>query len=89
VVAIRRDVHVGADGADAHRVADPVVAAGYRGLPPDAPVVGGPEEVAEAFLGLGRMGFTDVLVRHLADDQSEVLASFDRLAEVRELVARA
>ena len=89
VVAIRRDIHVGADGADAHRVAGPVLAAGYRGLPPDAPVVGGPEEVAEAFLGLGRLGFTDVLVRHLADDQAEVLASFDRLAEVRELVARA
>ncbi len=33
VVAIRRDVHVGADGADARRVADPVLAAGYRGLP--------------------------------------------------------
>ena len=37
VVAIRRDIHVGADAADAHRVADPVLAAGYRGLPPDAP----------------------------------------------------
>lgn len=86
VVAIRRDVHVGADGADAHRVADPVLAAGYRGLPPDAPVVGGPEEVAAAFRALGELGYTDVLVRHLADDQAEVLASFERLARVRELV---
>ncbi len=89
VVAIRRDVHVGADSADAHRVADPVVAAGYRGLPPDAPVVGGPEEVAEAFLRLGELGYTDVLVRHLADDHDEVLASFDRLAKVRDLVRAA
>ncbi|MEA2932273.1 MAG: hypothetical protein QOI56_1058 [Actinomycetota bacterium] len=86
VLAIRRDVHVGADGPDAHRVADPVLAAGYRGLPPDAPVVGGPEEVAEAVLGLGKLGYTDVLVRHLADDQDEVLASFERLAAVRDLV---
>ena len=61
VVAIRRDVHVGADAADAHRVADPVLAAGYRGLPPDAPLVGGPEEVAEAILRLGELGYTDVL----------------------------
>ena len=81
VVAIRRDIHVGADAADAHRVADPVLAAGYRGLPPDAPVVGGPEEVAEAFLGLAELGYTDVLVRHLADDHDEVLASFERLAD--------
>jgi alkanesulfonate monooxygenase SsuD/methylene tetrahydromethanopterin reductase-like flavin-dependent oxidoreductase (luciferase family) len=86
VVAIRRDVHVGADGPDAHRVADPVLAAGYRGLPPDAAVVGGPEEVAEALLDLGKLGYTDVLVRHLADDQDEVLASFERLAAVRDLV---
>ena len=40
-------------------------------------------------LGLGELGYTDVLVRHLADDQGEVLASFERLAEVRELVNRA
>jgi len=89
VVAIRRDLHVGADAADAHRVADPVLAAGYRGLPPDAPVLGGPEEVAEAFLGLAGLGYTDVLVRHLADDQDEVLASLARLAEVGDLVRRA
>jgi hypothetical protein len=88
-VAVRRDIHVGADTADARRVADPVLAAGYRGLPPDAPVVGGPEQVAEAFLGLGRLGYTDVLVRHLADDHDEVLASFERLAAVRDLVKEA
>jgi len=89
VVAVRRDVHVGVDAADAHRVADPVLAAGYRGLPPDAPIVGGPEQVAEAFLGLAEMGYTDVLIRHLADDHDEVLASFVRLATVRSLVVGA
>jgi len=86
VVAIRRDIHVGADAADAHRVAAPVLAAGYRGLPPDAPVVGGPEEVAEAFVAPAGRGYTDVLVRHLADDHDEVLASFARLAAVGDLV---
>jgi alkanesulfonate monooxygenase SsuD/methylene tetrahydromethanopterin reductase-like flavin-dependent oxidoreductase (luciferase family) len=88
VAAIRRDVHVGADVADAHRVADAVLAAGYRGLPSDAPIVGGPEEVAEAILALGELGYTDVLLRHLADDQDEVLASYERLATVRRLVRR-
>jgi alkanesulfonate monooxygenase SsuD/methylene tetrahydromethanopterin reductase-like flavin-dependent oxidoreductase (luciferase family) len=49
---IRRDVHVGADAADARRVAGPVVDAGYRGFPPGAPVVGGPDQVTEAFAEL-------------------------------------
>jgi alkanesulfonate monooxygenase SsuD/methylene tetrahydromethanopterin reductase-like flavin-dependent oxidoreductase (luciferase family) len=85
-VAIRRDIHVGADGADARRVAEPVLARGYRGLPPDAPVVGGPEEVAAAFAALGEMGYTDVIVRHLCPDQADVLDSTARLAEVRALL---
>ena len=51
--------------------------------------MGGPEEVAEEILRLGEVGYTDVLIRHLADDHGEVLASFERLAEVRELVTRA
>ena len=29
------------------------------------------------------MGYTDVIVRHLADEQADVLASFARLAGVR------
>ncbi|HEV2361014.1 MAG TPA: LLM class flavin-dependent oxidoreductase [Acidimicrobiales bacterium] len=85
--AIRRDVHVGADDRDAARVADPIVGAGYRGFPPEAIVTGGPAGVAERFAELAEAGFTDVIVRHLAEDQSEVLRSFERLAEVRRLVA--
>ena len=88
-VAVRRDIHVGADDADAARVAGPIVDGGYRGFPPDAPVVGGPERVAETFRELAEMGYTDVIVRHLAEDQAEVLKSFERLAEVRRLVADA
>jgi alkanesulfonate monooxygenase SsuD/methylene tetrahydromethanopterin reductase-like flavin-dependent oxidoreductase (luciferase family) len=86
VAAIRRDVHVGADAADAQRVAGPVIAAGYRGFPPTAPVVGGPDDVAERFAALGALGFDEVLVRHLADDQDEVLMSIGRLRGVREAV---
>jgi alkanesulfonate monooxygenase SsuD/methylene tetrahydromethanopterin reductase-like flavin-dependent oxidoreductase (luciferase family) len=82
-VAIRRDIHVGADAADAVAVAGPVLARGYRGFDPAATVVGGPAEVAARFAGYAAMGFTDVLVRHLADGQDEVLASFARLREVR------
>jgi alkanesulfonate monooxygenase SsuD/methylene tetrahydromethanopterin reductase-like flavin-dependent oxidoreductase (luciferase family) len=85
-LAIRRDIHVGADDADAERVAGPVVAAGYRGFDPSACVYGGVETVAERFREYAAMGYTDVIVRHLAEDQGEVLKSYERLAEVRRLV---
>lgn len=85
-IAVRRDVHVGADDADAKRVAGPILDRGYRGFDPAAPVVGGVERVAAAFAELGEMGCTDVIIRHLADDHGEVLASFERLGAVRDAV---
>jgi hypothetical protein len=33
------------------------------------------------------MGYTDVIVRHLTDDQPKVLGSMARLAEVRRALA--
>jgi alkanesulfonate monooxygenase SsuD/methylene tetrahydromethanopterin reductase-like flavin-dependent oxidoreductase (luciferase family) len=85
-IAIRRDVHVGADETDADRVAGPVLARGYRGFDPSAPVVGSPAKVTDAFAQLHELGCTDVIVRHLADDQNEVLKSYERLGTVREQV---
>ena len=83
-IGIRRDIHVGADAADAERVAGPIVAGGYRGFDPSACTYGGIEQVTERLGEYAAMGYTDVIVRHLAEDQSEVLASYERLAEVRE-----
>jgi alkanesulfonate monooxygenase SsuD/methylene tetrahydromethanopterin reductase-like flavin-dependent oxidoreductase (luciferase family) len=82
-IAVRRDVHVGASADDAERVAGPIVRAGYRGFSADAPVWGDVARVAGAFAALGALGATDVIVRHLVDDQREVLASIERLADVR------
>jgi alkanesulfonate monooxygenase SsuD/methylene tetrahydromethanopterin reductase-like flavin-dependent oxidoreductase (luciferase family) len=85
-LAVRRDVHVGADDADAERVAGPVVARGYRGFDPAALLYGGSEQVAAGMAALRDLGATDVIVRHLADDQTEVLRSFERLGNVRDQV---
>jgi alkanesulfonate monooxygenase SsuD/methylene tetrahydromethanopterin reductase-like flavin-dependent oxidoreductase (luciferase family) len=82
-VAIRRDIHVGADPADAERVAGPVVAGGYRGFDPLACTYGSADQVTERLGEYAAMGYTDVIVRHLAEDHAEVLASFTRLAGVR------
>lgn len=85
-VAIRRDVHVGADSAEAARLAEPVIAGGYRGFRPEACTYGSAEEVAERFIAYAEMGYTDVIVRHMVDDQDAVLRSFERLAAVHDLV---
>lgn len=87
-VGIRRDVYVGASRADVEATMAPVLARGYRGFDPRALVAGTAEEVAGAFAALGAMGYTDVIVRHLVDDQARVLASFERLAQVRGILAR-
>lgn len=86
-IAIRRDVHVAATREDAVRVAEPIVAAGYRGFAPEAVVYGGPDDVAERFDELAAIGYTDVIVRHLADDHDAVLRSFAQLPAVRERLA--
>jgi len=61
-----------------------VLAAGYRGLPPSALIAGPVAGVVERFSALAALGYTDVIVRHLTDDQSKVLGSLARLREVRE-----
>ncbi len=87
--AIRRDVHVAATHDEAARVAEPIIAAGYRGFDPDAIVFGDPHEVAARFAPLASLGYTDVIVRHLAEDHDAVLRSFAQLATVHELVGGA
>jgi hypothetical protein len=46
-------------------------------------VLGGPQTVVERLTAYADLGYTEVVVRNLADDQGEVLASTERLAEVR------
>jgi hypothetical protein len=82
-VAIRRDIYVGASRADVEATAGPVLARGYRGFDPAALVTGTIDEVVRRFRDLGAMGYTDVIVRHLIDDQPKVLESLGRLEEVR------
>jgi alkanesulfonate monooxygenase SsuD/methylene tetrahydromethanopterin reductase-like flavin-dependent oxidoreductase (luciferase family) len=85
-VAIRRDIYVGESHAEAEATAAPVVRAGYRGFDSSALVIGDVAEVAARFRELAVMGYTDVIVRHLTNDQDKVLASLRRLKDVRDAV---
>ena len=82
-VALRRDIYVGESAAEAEEVAGRVIAAGYRGFPPAALVYGSVASVVERFRACAAAGYTDIIVRHLIDDQPRVLASMARLGAVR------
>ena len=79
-------MHVGASAEDAARcrARDP---RRLPRLPPEACTYGDAEAVADALRAYADAGFTDVIVRQLADDQSDALASIERLADVRALLA--
>jgi alkanesulfonate monooxygenase SsuD/methylene tetrahydromethanopterin reductase-like flavin-dependent oxidoreductase (luciferase family) len=80
---VRRDVYIGTDEDDVTRVVDPVIAGGYRGMNPASLVTGTVGSVVDQIGRLGELGFTDVILRQLADDQRDAVASMERLGDVR------
>jgi alkanesulfonate monooxygenase SsuD/methylene tetrahydromethanopterin reductase-like flavin-dependent oxidoreductase (luciferase family) len=83
VVALRRDLYVGSDQADAERVAGPILERGYRGFRPEACTFGDADAVAESLRPYAAMGFTDIIVRELVDDPVAVVGSYERTGAVR------
>lgn len=86
-IAIRRDTHVGATADDARREMARYIRNGYRGFSEDALLIGDVEQVAERMARLGAMGYTDVIIRNISSEQSEALATIQRLAQVQKLVS--
>jgi alkanesulfonate monooxygenase SsuD/methylene tetrahydromethanopterin reductase-like flavin-dependent oxidoreductase (luciferase family) len=86
-IAIRRDVYVGASADEARRTMARYLRNGYRGFGADALVIGDVAEVAARLGELAAMGYTDVIVRNISAEQSEALATIDRLAAVQQRVA--
>src|SRR6266550_2840168 len=81
-IALRRDIYVGESSADAQAVLQQALSKGYRGIPAEALIAGSIDEVAAQFRVLEDLGYTDVIVRHLTNDQPKVLGSLERLGEV-------
>ena len=82
-IALRRDIYVGASSADAQTVLQQALSKGYRGIPAEALIAGSIDEVTAQFRILGGLGYTDIIVRHLTNDQPKVLGSLERLEKVR------
>ena len=88
-IVLRRDIYVGESSSEAQAVLQHALSRGYRGIPAEALIAGSVDEVAEQFRMFGEIGYTEILVRHLTNDQPKVLGSLERLAAVRAAVAQA
>jgi alkanesulfonate monooxygenase SsuD/methylene tetrahydromethanopterin reductase-like flavin-dependent oxidoreductase (luciferase family) len=86
-VVLRRDIYVGDSASEARAVLQQALSRSYRGIPAEALIAGSVDEVSERFRAFGNMGYTDILVRHLTNDQPKVLGSLERLAAVRAALA--
>ena len=84
---LRRDIYVGESSNEAHAVLQQTLSRGYRGMPAEALIAGSLDEVAEQFRTFEEIGYTEILVRHLTNDQPKVLGSLGRLAAVRAALA--
>lgn len=86
-IALRRDVHLAADDAAAVAEGDRLAAAGYRGIPREALVCGGPERAAELLEPFRALGVTDVVARCASPHQAAAVEAIGALGEVRRLLA--
>ena len=86
-IALRRDIYVGESSSEAQAVLQQALSRSYRGIPAEALIAGSVDEVEEQFRAFGKVGYTDILVRHLTNDQPKVLGSLERLAAVRAALA--
>ncbi len=86
-VAVRRDIYIGETSQAAAKIKQDLLKRGYRGFPEEALVAGSAMEVADELGRFGDTGFTDIIVRNMSQDQGEALATIERLAEVKKLLA--
>lgn len=81
-IAIRRDIYVAADAAEAEALRNTINEKGYRGFNPEALIIGDARSVAEQFKAFEALGYTDIIVRNLHRDPASAVASTRRLADV-------
>ena len=86
-ITLRRDIYVGQSSSEAQAVLQQALGRSYRGISAEALIAGSVDEVAEQFRTFAEIGYTEILVRHLTNDQPKVLGSLERLAAVRAALA--
>src|SRR5881227_599253 len=86
-IVLRRDIYVGESTSEAQAVLQQALRHGYRAMSAEALIAGSIDEITEQFRIFGEIGYTEILVRHLTNDQPKVLGSLERLAAVRAALA--
>jgi len=86
-IVLRRDIYVGESSTEVQAVLQQALSRGYRGMPAEALIAGTVDEVVEQFGRFAAIGYGEILVRHLINDQPKVLGSLERLATVRSALA--
>lgn len=81
--AIRRDILIAETSQAANRAVAPYLAAGYRGIPPEALLVGSVDQVVDRLSQLAQQGYTEVVVRNISGDQAQCLKTIALLSEVK------
>jgi alkanesulfonate monooxygenase SsuD/methylene tetrahydromethanopterin reductase-like flavin-dependent oxidoreductase (luciferase family) len=89
--AVRKDVLVADDDAEARRAGTALIEAGYRGgMGHESVAFGDPQHVAEQLAVYGDIGFDEVVVRTMAGiPQAAALRSIELAGQVAELLATA
>jgi alkanesulfonate monooxygenase SsuD/methylene tetrahydromethanopterin reductase-like flavin-dependent oxidoreductase (luciferase family) len=87
-IPLRKDVFIAESMADAARVADPVLASGYRGMDRSAIVYGDPDAVATQLAVYGEQGFTDIIIRIMPGPLDAMVRSVELAGEVRTRLQR-
>jgi alkanesulfonate monooxygenase SsuD/methylene tetrahydromethanopterin reductase-like flavin-dependent oxidoreductase (luciferase family) len=82
-IPIRKDVFIAETSAEAEKVGDGLMRAGYRGVNRDAVAYGDPDAVAEQLAVFGELGFTDVIIRIMAAPIDATVRSVELAGEVR------
>ncbi len=84
---MRRDIYVGESSSEAQAVLEQAVSRSHRGMTAEALTAGSVDDIAEQFRTFKNIGYNDILVRHLTNEQPKVLRSLERLAAVRAALA--
>jgi alkanesulfonate monooxygenase SsuD/methylene tetrahydromethanopterin reductase-like flavin-dependent oxidoreductase (luciferase family) len=82
-IPIRKDVFIAPSNAEAEKVGDALMAAGYRGFERAAVAYGDPDAVAEQLAEFSALGFTDVIIRTLPVPPDAAVRSVELAGEVR------
>jgi alkanesulfonate monooxygenase SsuD/methylene tetrahydromethanopterin reductase-like flavin-dependent oxidoreductase (luciferase family) len=82
-IPIRKDVFIADSRAEAEKIGDDLMRAGYRGFERSAVAYGDPDSVAEQLAVFAELGFTDAVIRTMSVPADAAVRSVELAGEVR------